>query len=75
MRRDFEWDLSDRFLSNRGHGPLVARILCIVDDVAKMERWHKKSGPQRAVRFNVPVKYLMSDNCGWRKQEPTDEQR
>lgn len=60
---DFAWSTSDVFVSNNGAGPLRARILCIADDVAQMERWPARGG--RAFTFSLPVRYLVSTRCGW----------
>lgn len=64
--KDFSWKNTDRYLSNNGCGPYEARILCVIDDVATMERWLIKSGEKKhATRFELPVKFLQSDTCGW----------
>ena len=61
----FEWDSDKIFVSNNGAGPLAARILCVADGVAKMERWNKKR-PVNRTRFTLPVWFLSSPQCGWK---------
>ena len=58
-----EWNREDIYLSNSGCGPLIARILCIANGVATMERRPKKGKLWQ--RFQLPVKYLKSPRCGW----------
>lgn len=62
----FDWSHEDRYISNDGKGPLVARILCVSRGVADMERWPLRGGAR--VRFTLPVKFLRSTSCGWRKK-------
>lgn len=69
MSVDFTWCESDRFKSNGGHGPLVARIVDEKGDSLIMERWNAKS-PKRRTTFVLPVKYLMSPRCGWKREAP-----
>jgi hypothetical protein len=61
----FEWDLSDRFRSNHGAGPYSARILSVANGVATMERW--RNSPEKTVRFELPLDYLLSERCGWKR--------
>lgn len=61
--RGMEWSKEDVYLSNNGTGPLIARILCIANGVATMERRNKRG--KRWQRFELPVKYLTSKKCGW----------
>lgn len=70
----FEWNLSERWFSNDGAGPLVARITAVVAGIATMQRWHRKS-PARQTRFELPVSYLCSQACGWKLQEPPAARR
>jgi hypothetical protein len=62
----FEWDQNDRYRSNDGDGPLVARILCATNKAVTMERWTPKS-PRRRTRFELPLKFFTSPRCGWRR--------
>lgn len=66
---EFEWDQNDRYRSNGGKGPLTARILCVARGVAQMERWRGAEGEGRSQRFQLPVSYLKSPRCGWRKSD------
>ena len=67
----FDWDQSDRFISNYGDGPLMARILSVENGVAKMERWHK-ADPAGTTTFLLPIKDLFRDTCGWKKDSNAD---
>lgn len=60
-----DWDQNDIYRSNRGAGPLHARILCATDETVKMERWEDR--PDRTTRFELSIKYLLSPGCGWKK--------
>ena len=66
---EFDWGGSERFRSNNGLGPLRARILCIADGVVTMERWagDKQERAKKFVRFDLPLSYLKSKSCGWRR--------
>ncbi len=55
----------DHFTSNNGSGPLLARITGIAQGVAYMERW--KNGSTYKTAFTLPVRYLLSPRCGWKK--------
>lgn len=63
--RNFEWDRLDVYRSNEGAGPLKARILCVGDGYVHMERW--KRSQESAVRFSLPIKFFLSDRCGWKR--------
>lgn len=67
---DFEWGTDDRYRSNNGAGDYRARILCVVDGVAHMERWRGSKGPEgkRLERFYLNVDFLKSGRCGWKRQ-------
>lgn len=62
---DFEWSREDRYRSNGGRGPLTARILCATNKTVTMERW--ADGAKHVTRFELPIKFLSSPTCGWRK--------
>lgn len=64
----FDWDTSDRFISNNGTGPLIARILAVADGKARMERWHRRN-PKRTTQFELMIRFLQSTACGWRKAD------
>ncbi len=53
------------YRSNNGKGPLMARIVRVVGDVATMERWNP-SRPRRREQFTLPLAFLSSPHCGWR---------
>lgn len=61
----FEWDQDDRYVSNHGTGPMVARILCATDKTVTMERWLKANPDGRRTKFDLPVSFLRSPSCGW----------
>jgi hypothetical protein len=63
----FEWDQNDRYRSNNGVGPLLARILCVTDKTVKMERWPEKGAGR--TRFELSIKFFRSPRCGWRHTE------
>lgn len=58
----------DRFRSNNGKGPLLARILYVEGDEVHMERWPECGG--KRVQFALPLPFLTSQNCGWAKIQP-----
>ena len=60
----FEWDQNDRYASNEGKGPMVARILCATDKTVTIERWRVNGKQVR--RFELPLKFFLSDRCGWK---------
>jgi hypothetical protein len=62
----FEWAKEDRFRSNYGSGPLVARILSATDKDLRMERWPQSGG--RKTRFTLSLKFFLSPRCGWVKR-------
>lgn len=70
MSDDFSWGTEDRYRSNNGTGPYWARILCVANDIATMERWRgAKHGPSgRVTRFSLSVSFLLSPRCGWELQ-------
>lgn len=61
----FEWNQEDRYISNHGAGPMVARILCATDKTVTMERWMKMRPEGRRTRFELPTGFLRSPSCGW----------
>lgn len=61
----FEWDQNDRYISNHGTGPMIARILCATDKTVTMERWLRAHPEGRRTRFELPIKFLRSPSCGW----------
>lgn len=64
-RGDFEWDQNEIWLSNEGRGPDKARILAVARGVAFMESWSREGG--RKHLFEIPVRFLFSGECGWRR--------
>jgi len=66
-RSDFRWDHNDRYLSNDGKGPMMARILCATDKIVKLERWNMKSKNPRKKSGTLSIKFFTSDRCGWKK--------
>ncbi len=63
----FEWDQNDRYVSNNGSGPLLARILCATSKTVTMERWRVDG--KKVHRFELPLKFFLSDRCGWKRVE------
>lgn len=66
----FEWDNEDRWRSNFGAGPLIARVLCATNKVVKLERWNERGS--RITRFELPLEFFLSERCGWRLVEQTN---
>ena len=62
-----QWKPEDRFKSNYGKGPLVARILSETPKFLEMELWNGTSKKPRRRQFKLSAKFLASPNCGWRK--------
>lgn len=62
-----DWGTEDVYRSNYGAGPLLARILSVMDSVVTMERWHRRGGAR--TRFTLSVSYFQSPRCGWRLAE------
>lgn len=62
---DFAWDQDDRYLSNDGDGPLVARILSTTDRTVRLERW---CGDGPRIQFDLKISFFLSDRCGWRRR-------
>lgn len=62
---NFDWAHEDLYRSNNGAGPLTARILCATNTVVTMKRWRRSE--DNAVVFKLPLRFLLSSNCGWRK--------
>jgi hypothetical protein len=72
MMDKFEWRTEDRFMSNNGSGPLMARILCIAGGVVRLERWNRKEPSKQRSTGEVSLKYFTSPRCGWKKvKNPT----
>ncbi len=63
----FDWGNEDRWRSNYGKGPLIARVLCATDKTVKLERWHEHGS--RRIRFDLPLKFFLSKKCGWHLAE------
>jgi hypothetical protein len=61
----FEWTHEDRYRSNDGKGPMVARILCATATTVKLEQWNEKRPDGRRTRFELPLKFFCSRKCGW----------
>jgi hypothetical protein len=61
----FEWDLSERYRSNAGRGPLTARILCVDERGVHLEHWRTQRGPRS--RCVLSLRYFTSPRCGWKK--------
>lgn len=67
LTKTFDWGTEDRYRSNYGKGPIMARILAVANGEAKMERWHERRPNGRRERFVLRVSYLTSPRCGWRR--------
>jgi len=63
----FEWSQEDRYLSNDGRGPIMARILCVDGKIVTLEKWNSKSKKPRKEAFPLSLKFFTSDRCGWKK--------
>jgi hypothetical protein len=63
-RNTREWDLGERYYSNGGKGPQVARILSWCDGVLTLER--KMPRAKNWERFQLKERYWLSRSCGWR---------
>lgn len=57
-----DWGREDRYVSDYGNGPLIARILCVAKDEVVMER---KTPRGRWKRFTLPYEFAKSEACGW----------
>lgn len=66
----FEWSHEDRYLSNNGRGPMMARVLCATDKIVKLEKWNTKSKNPRRESFPLSLKFFTSPRCGWKKAAP-----
>lgn len=64
--KHFDWDFDDRYQSNKGHGPLTARIISITAKGVLLERWRRENG--KRTRFTLSLSYFTSPACGWKKQ-------
>ena len=62
-----EWKPEDRFRSNRGKGPLVARILGETPKCLEMELWNERHKNPIRRKFRLSARFLASPNCRWRK--------
>lgn len=62
-----EWTTEDRFKSNSGKGPLVARILSETPQFLEMELWNGASKKPRRRKFRLSAQFLASPNCRWKK--------
>lgn len=62
---DFDWSSDERWRDHDGRGAMVARILCVANGLVRMERWPRRGG--RRTRFWLPLQYLLSPACGWRR--------
>jgi len=61
----FEWSQEDRYMSNDGRGPVMARILCVDGKIVTLEKWNSKSQKPRNETFRLSLKFFTSDRCGW----------
>lgn len=60
------------YYANRGRGKQVARIVKVKDDTVYME-WKASETAITWHPFQLPVSYLNSDKCGWRKRKPAQD--
>jgi hypothetical protein len=63
----FEWSHEDRYMSNDGRGPLMARILCATEKIVTLERWNAKNKRPKHLTFPLSLKFFTSQRCGWKK--------
>lgn len=63
----FKWSPNDRFRSNDGKGPMVARILAETPKYLEMELWNERSKNPRRRQFKLSAKFMASPTCGWKK--------
>lgn len=62
-----EWKPEDRFRSNRGKGPLVARIFGETPKCLEMELWNERHKSPIRRKFRLSARFLASSNCRWKK--------
>lgn len=58
------FDPDIRFISNRGKGPMKARIVGSTDTDFIMERWVKGAHGKKT-KFQIVAWFLHSPKCGW----------
>lgn len=72
--KKFNWGTYDRFMSNHGAGPLMARILCVSNGMVRLERWNRANPTKGRATCEVSLKYFTSRACGWKKvRNPTPQ--
>lgn len=67
-----DWSMNERFRSNNGKGPLIARIVSKTEDTLTMERWYEKRPHSIRVQFQLPAWFLGSPTCGWMPVDAED---
>lgn len=55
------------YASNKGCGPLVARIVGTNGGCITMERWNPKAKTPQRRQFTIDIWVLSSPTCGWKK--------
>lgn len=68
----FSWDTRDRYRSNNGRGPLVARILSCTDTHITIEHWPEHN-PGMTAQATLTLRFFLGPTCGWRCS-PSDEE-
>lgn len=57
------------YRSNRGNGPLRAKVTTLFSDGrVRLYRWDERGSDARRVYFTLTERYLRSPRCGWKKQ-------
>lgn len=65
----FEWSHEDRWMSNNGKGPMMARVLSATDKIVHLERWNSKNKRPRPKQFPLSLRFFTSERCGWKRVE------
>jgi hypothetical protein len=64
----FDWGWEDRYRSNHGKGPYMARVLAVSNGEVQMERWDTRQGKRaKHTRFMLRLSYLTGPTCGWKR--------
>lgn len=66
MGERFEWSHEDRYLSNNGKGPLVARIVCATDKEVTIQHWNIRNPDGRRRKAVLSLSFFRSRKCGWK---------
>jgi hypothetical protein len=56
----------ETYLSNKGRGPMVARIVCVRNGIVTLER-KAHANAKHWITFTLSEKAFNSKSCGWKK--------